>query len=236
MPDEAVALVTGAAGGIGAEVADMLSRRGFIVVGSDKAQPSSDVATGSRFYPMDITREPEVSATVARVVEELGRLDVVVAAAGVASRTELSDVTQEELEHVVGVNLFGSFYTVQAGYREMLRGGHGGRIIVLTSVAASVGGVFAGPHYVAAKAGLGGLVRSVARTGAPNGILVNAVAPGVTETSMTRDFPYNDEQFPLGRVGQPEDIAGAVSFLASDESAYITGTTLHVNGGVHFGC
>lgn len=235
MPAEGVALVTGAAGGICSAVASMLHRDGFVVAGTDRVEPSSPLPGVSRFDVADVTAEPEVRRTVEAVAAELGRLDAVVVGAGIASQTPLVDVTPPELEQILAVNLCGAFYTIQAAYRVMREQG-GGRIVVLSSLAAAVGGVFAGPHYVASKAAVEGLVRSVAKCGAPHRILVNAVAPGVTETAMTANFGYRDEQFPLGRVAQPDDIAGGVAFLCSDAARYVTGITLHVNGGMHFGC
>jgi 3-oxoacyl-[acyl-carrier protein] reductase len=235
LPAERVALVTGVAGGICSAVAAELSRDGFVVAGTDRVRPANGIPCLARFDAADITSESEVRQTVEAVADNFGRLDAVVVGAGIASQSELLSISPAELQQMVAVNLFGSFYTVQAAYRVMLRGG-GGRIVVISSLAAAVGGVFAGPHYVASKAAVEGLVRSVAKSGAAHQILVNAVAPGVTATEMTAEFGYRDDQFPLGRVAQPADIVGAIAFLCGDRAGYITGITLHVNGGTHFGC
>lgn len=235
MPAERVALVTGAAGAIAGRVAEALAHDGFLVAGTDRVDPSEPTPGVARHYVADITSAEEVHAMVDGVADELGPLAAVVAGAGVASQTGLLDVTAEALDRVLRVNVAGAFYTVQAAYRHFEAGGQGGRIVVISSLAASVGGVFAGPHYTASKAAVEGLVRSVAKSGAAAGILCNALAPGVTDTPMSADFGFRDEQFPLGRVAQPADIAGAAAFLCSDAARYITGITLHVNGGMYFG-
>jgi 3-oxoacyl-[acyl-carrier protein] reductase len=235
LPAERVALVTGAAGAIGGRIAELLARDGYTVAGTDVVAPPQPVPGVARHYLADVGRPDEIQAVVDRAVEDLGPLRAVVVAAGVASQRGLLDIDPDELDRVLRVNVVGAFFTVQAAYRHFEADGLGGRIVVLSSLAAAVGGVFAGPHYSASKAAVEGLVRSVAKSGAAKGILANTVAPGVTATPMTADFGYRDEQFPLGRVAQPDDIAGAVAYLCSDAARYMTGTTMHVNGGMYFG-
>lgn len=227
-------MVTGAAGAIGARIAELLAATGLIVVGCDRVAAPEPVPGVSQHHILDITSHDDVQATFDQIADEHGQIYAVVANAGVASQTKLLDITPAELDRVMRVNVTGTFYTVQAAFRHLQRGG-GGRIVAVSSLAASVGGVFAGPHYTASKAAVEGIVRAVAREGAASGILINALAPGVTATPMTADFGYRDEQFPLGRVAQPDDIAGAAVFLCSDAARYMTGTTIHVNGGMYFG-
>jgi 3-oxoacyl-[acyl-carrier protein] reductase len=230
-----VAVVTGVAGGICSRIAELLIDDGFTVVGLDRSDvpPRSSGLAGYR--NVDISNSAELNAAMDEIVTEFGGLDAVIAGAGVASQKKLLEVSEEELERVLSINVIGTFFTVQAAYRHFAQNGRGGRIVVISSLAASVGGVFAGPHYSASKAAVEGLVRAVAKEGARQQILINAVAPGVTATPMTTEFGYSDDQFPLGRVAQPDDIAGAAIFLCSDSARYITGITMHVNGGMYFG-
>jgi len=233
LPAERVALITGAAGGIGRAVVKRLAQDGFTVVATDVA-PQADLEGAAEYRPADITDPAAIAALVEGVVAGHGRLDAVLAGAGVASQLQLLDVDPDEFDRMYDVNVKGAFFTVQAAVKAM-QGNGGGRIVVISSLGAAVGGVFAGPHYVSSKAAVEGLVRSVARTGAPDGILVNALAPGVTDTQMTAEFGWKHEQFPLGRAGTPEDMAGAASYLFGPDASWVTGITLHVNGGVHFG-
>lgn len=233
MPADRVALVTGAGGAIGGRIAARLAADGFTVVGTDlQDAPPADAAFDA-YHRADVAEAGAIDRIVAAVVEAFGRLDAAVAAAGIVSRSGILDTSPEELDQAFDVNAKGCFYTVQAAYRQMVDGG-GGRIVAIGSLAASVGGVFAGPAYSASKAAVEGLVRSAAKSGAEHGILVNVVAPGVTESPMTADFGWRHEEFPLGRAGRPDDMAGAVAFLCSPDSAYITGTRIDVNGGTYF--
>lgn len=233
MPAERVALITGGAGGIGRAVVKRLARDGWTVVATDVA-PEAEVEGAAEYRATDISDPAAIAALVKGVVADHGHLDGVLAGAGVASQLKLLEVEPDEFDRMFDVNVKGVFFTVQAAVKAM-QGNGGGRIVVVSSLGAAVGGLFAGPHYVSSKAAVEGLVRSVAKTGAADGILVNALAPGVTDTQMTAEFGWKHDQFPLGRAGTPEDIAGAASYLFSDDASWVTGITLHVNGGIHFG-
>lgn len=234
MPGERTALVTGAAGAIGGRICAALDAAGFAVVGVDLASSAPDVECLAAYHALDVAKPGAVASAVEETVHERGRLDAAVAAAGVATRASLLETTPEELDRVLAVNVAGCFYTVQAAFGVMAGAG-GGRIVTIGSLAAAVGGVFAGPAYSASKAAVEGLTRAVAKAGAADGVLANTVAPGVTESPMTADFGWRGEQFPLGRVAVPDDIAGVVAFLCSDAAAYVTGTTIHVDGGARLG-
>jgi 3-oxoacyl-[acyl-carrier protein] reductase len=163
-----------------------------------------------------------------------GRLDILVTAAGVYGRTTgIDDLDEDELEAVLAVNLKGALWCVQAALPMMRQ--HGGSIVCIGSVAGKVGGVLAGPHYVASKGAVHALVKWVARTQAVHGVRANGVAPGAVETEMIRGKGYTPDYCPLGRLGRPEDVAQAVLFLASPASDYVTGTVLDVNGGYFMG-
>jgi 3-oxoacyl-[acyl-carrier protein] reductase len=174
--------------------------------------------------------------SVGRAIESAGRrgaIEVLVTAAGVYGSTAgIEDLDEEEVDRVLAVNLKGTLWMVQAVLPSMLERG-GGKIVCIGSVAGKVGGVLAGPHYVASKGGIHALVKWVAKVGAPHGVYANAIAPGAIETEMITGKGYQPDYCPLGRLGQPEDIAEAVLFLASPASNYITGTVLDVNGGYY---
>jgi NAD(P)-dependent dehydrogenase (short-subunit alcohol dehydrogenase family) len=171
-----------------------------------------------------------VSRAVAQATD---RLDILVACAGMGfSGPLLPD--DAHWDRVIDTNLTGTFVTLRAAW-PMLKASGQGRVVVITSMGAYRGGFHFGPQYNASKAGLIGLVRHFALHGGPDGIVVNAVAPGFIETPFVAGLPYDAGAIPLGRLGQPEDVAEPVVFLCSQAARYVTGTVLHVNGGVFFG-
>jgi len=240
---ERVALVTGASRGIGAATAIRLATDGFAVAAnylSRKAQADETIraieASGGRAVAIraDVSRSSEVERMVAEAVSAFGRLDVLVNNAGVYERASLGDTTPQDWDRRLATNLSSCFYAARAAVPEMRKVG-GGRLVNVTSQIAFRGTAH-GADYAAAKAGIVGLTKALALELAPQGILVNAIAPGSIETDILDvDTPADRTRrlraIPLGRVGTPQEIAAAVAFLASDDASYITGQVIHVNGG-----
>jgi 3-oxoacyl-[acyl-carrier protein] reductase len=166
-------------------------------------------------------------------MKEFGKIDILVSNAGVMGKTGIpvENISLRDWDFHLNINLKGSFLFCQAVWPIMIKQGRG-KIICIGSIAGKIGGVLAGPDYCASKGGIHAMVKCLAKKGASSGIYVNAIAPGPLRTAMTKDEPYKDEMVPLGRLGEPEDIAEAILFLASSASNFITGTVLDVNGGL----
>ena len=243
-----VALVTGAARGIGKAIADVFAANGARVVYADidiaAAEQSAAKARGSEAMLLDVTDESHVNRVMGAIGRVLGRLDILVNNAGVntlAHRVPIDQFPRDEWDRLLNVDLNGVFLMSQAAARVMLAQG-GGRIINITSVAGLVP-LRLQCAFVAAKAGVVNLTRAMALELGPRGVLVNAVAPGSTLTEGTRKLFYGEDgkfkdsvqrlldHIPLGRPAQPEEIAHAVLFLAAPESSYINGHVLTVDGG-----
>jgi len=240
-----VVLVAGAGGGIGGAGAAGLGREGAAVVCADiDAAAAEATATQIRgangraaALGLDVRDRPAVEAAVAMTVREFGRLDVLLDCVGVSQTASFLDLDPGEWDRVIAINLTGMFHLGQAAARQMVRQGVGGSIINVTSQLAEV----ARPEraaYVASKGGGRSLTHAMALELAPHGIRVNAIAPGPTLTGLTRASYADPErrratiaQIPLGRMGEPDDIVGAILYLASDESRWVTGSTVTVDGG-----
>jgi NAD(P)-dependent dehydrogenase (short-subunit alcohol dehydrogenase family) len=240
-----VALVAGAGGGIGGAGAEALASEGAAVACADIDAAAAE-ATAARIraagrrataIALDVRDRAAVDAAVAATVREFERLDVLLDSAGVSHGRNFLDLDHSDWERVIAVNLTGMFHLGQAAARQMVRQGGGGSIINVTSQLAEV----ARPEraaYVASKGGGRSLTHGMALDLAVHGIRVNAIAPGPTLTGLTR-ASYADParrratiaQIPLGRLGDPQDLVGAILFLASDESRWMTGSTLTVDGG-----
>ena len=236
-----VALVTGASRGIGQAIADRLVTNGFYVVGtatsSDGAQGiSGRLGHGGEGRVLEVT-DPAVVADLAKSLIEADKSPlVVVNNAGITKDALMLRMKPEDWRAVIDTNLT-SIYTVVSAFIKPMAKARMGRIINISSVVGSMGN--AGQvNYAAAKAGLEGMTRALAREFGSRAITVNAVAPGFIETDMTHVLPASQKeallsQIPLGRLGSAEEVAGTVAFLASEEASYVTGTTLHVNGGMY---
>ena len=246
-----VALVTGAASGIGAATARVFAEAGADLAlawyppdGHDIAPVVAAVEAAGRravVAEVDVTRTVDVDALVHRAVDELGGLHVVVANAGIARKVELADLDDAAWDLVLDVDLNGAWRCFRAALPHMQRAGFG-RLIATSSVAGTVSAWPQHSHYAAAKAGMVGLVRSLAVEFGPDGITANAVAPGVIRTPQALD-PVNSlgpdgvdaaaAKIPAGRVGTPEDIAYVYQFLASEQASYVNGQLLVVDGARH---
>jgi 3-oxoacyl-[acyl-carrier protein] reductase len=238
-----VALVTGASRGIGRAIAARLAERGATVVAAargDNATACADALTAAghraEAITLDVTDAAAVEAAPGDIVKRLGRLDIVVSNAGITRDQLLMRMKREDWDTVLATNLTATFLLTQAAMRPMLRQ-KSGRIIAISSVVGQTGNA-GQSNYAAAKAGLIGFAKALAREVASRSITVNVVAPGMIETEMTRAIAEKAQidwatQIPLGRLGTVDEVAAAVSFLASDEASYITGHVLAVNGGMY---
>lgn len=236
-----VALVTGAARGIGRAIAARLQREGAVVVINDILKDELEAAlaagVGAMAIPADVSVRAQVQAMVDQVTERYGRLDIMVNNAGVEPKASLLEMTDEQWNHTIAVNLTGVFLGTQIAARHMVARGGGGRIIQIASIA---GKNFLADraNYCASKAGVIGFTREAARELAPYGITVNAVCPGVIETEMTAASRANPammekwmREIPARRLGNVDEVAGLVAFLAGPDAEYITGQALNVDGG-----
>jgi 3-oxoacyl-[acyl-carrier protein] reductase len=241
-----VAIVTGASRGIGKAIALELGHRGAIVVGTATTefgaerirQELESAGIKGRGLRLDVTEPASVDAAVQDVVKREGNPAVLVNNAGITRDNLLMRMKSEEWDVIIETNLSSVYRLSKAVLRGMMKA-RSGRIINITSVVGATGNA-GQSNYAAAKAGVIGFTKSLAREVGSRGITVNAVAPGFIDTDMTRGLaPEQREallkEIPLDRLGQVEDIATAVAFLASEQAAYITGTTLHVNGGMYMG-
>ncbi len=239
-----IVLVTGGARGIGQAIALALAQPGLtiylndVVLGEEAARTKQEVeakGAAARLVEFDVADAAAVNQGVDQLVKEAGRLDILVNNAGITRDNLIVRMKETEWDAVLGVNLKGAFNCIRAASRPMVKQ-RAGRIINISSVV----GVMGNPgqaNYVASKAGLIGLTKTVARELASRNITVNAVAPGFIQTEMTETLPEATRQLmlaqiPLGRFGTAEEVAQAVAFLASDAAAYLTGQVIHVNGGM----
>ena len=242
--DGRVALVTGASRGIGRAIAQRLAAEGAIVYAGarDTAKLGEAVGEiagggGKAFaVALDVADRASVDAALKAVLDAQGRIDCLVNNAGITRDNLMLRMKAEEWDQVLATNLTGTFLCTQAVLKPMIRQ-RSGRIVNVTSVVGLTGNA-GQANYAASKAGIVGFTKSVAREVASRAITVNAVAPGFIETDMTGAMTDKAKEaittsIPLGRVGQPADIAAAVAFLVSDEAAYITGQVLGVDGGFH---
>ncbi|MDD3517050.1 MAG: 3-oxoacyl-ACP reductase FabG [Chromatiales bacterium] len=239
-----IALVTGASRGIGKAIALTLAQRGATVVGTATTESGAEaigkyLSEGGhhgRGMMLNVTDGESVEAVVKQIEADLGAVTILVNNAGITRDNLLMRMKDEEWNDILDTNLTSIYRVTKACLRAMMKA-RKGRIVNISSVVGASGNA-GQTNYAAAKAGMFGFTKSLAREVGSRGITVNAVAPGFIDTDMTRGLPDAQRdallgQIPLGRLGRPEEIAAAVAFLASPEAAYISGETLHVNGGMY---
>jgi 3-oxoacyl-[acyl-carrier protein] reductase len=240
--NDQIALVTGASRGIGQAIAAQLAESGARVIGTATSEEGAARITaqlgpsGGRGVVLDVDSATDADALVDSIQKEHGALHILVNNAGITRDTLALRMKDDDWASVIETDLSAVFRLCRAVMRGMLRARHG-RIINVTSVVGSSGNA-GQANYCAAKAGVAGMTRALAREVGSRGVTVNCVAPGFIDTDMTRALSEQQTQallaqIPIGRLGQPHDVAAAVLFLASAEAGYITGTTLHVNGGMY---
>ena len=237
------ALITGAGRGIGKTIAVKLAESGINIAIADMNPVSDDVVreieeygTKCLAFQLDVTDVELVDSVVKKIIDETGGIHILVNNAGITKDNLFMRMKPEQWSQVIDVNLNGVFHVTKAVIRTMVKQ-HSGRIINISSVVGFSGNP-GQVNYSSTKSGLIGFTKSLSREVGTRGITVNAVAPGFINTAMTQALNESQQQailsqIPLGRMGEAEDIANAVAFLASEEASYITGTVLHVNGGMY---
>ncbi|MFN4263136.1 MAG: 3-oxoacyl-ACP reductase FabG [Thioalkalivibrionaceae bacterium] len=235
-----VALVTGASRGIGAAIATKLIDRGFFVVGTATSSAGAQEITQrlgehGLGIEMDVTVEASVDGALERIQNSIGQIEALVNNAGITRDGLFMRMKPSDWKAVIDTNLTSAAMLTQKVVKPMMKARRG-RIVLVGSVVGATGNA-GQTNYAAAKAGLAGFARALAREVGSRGVTVNTVAPGFIDTDMTRGLPDSVRDalltsIPLGRLGRPEEVAACVAFLASDAGSYITGETLHVNGGM----
>ena len=244
MLDERLVLVTGATRGIGKAIALTLGGAGATVIGTATTESGADNITkvfaenkiSGKGIALDVTDNDQISYLGESIKKDFGSIDILVNNAGITRDNILLRMKEDEWEDIINTNLSSIFKMSKSVLRGMIKK-RSGRIISITSVVGAMGNA-GQSNYGAAKAGIIGFTKSLAREVGVRGITVNAIAPGFIETDMTDSLPDDQKdalasQIPMGRLGTPDEIAQAVLFLASDGGSYITGQTLHVNGGMY---
>ena len=237
-----VAIVTGGSGGIGLASARALAAEGARVVlgdlnGDAVAAAAAELGPGvAQAVTADVSQAAGAQSLIDAALQHFGRLDVLVASAGIYRATRLEEISVEEWDLLLAVNLRGVFLTAQAALRVMTPQ-RSGRVIALGSLAGQVGGLAASAAYASSKGGVIALTKSLARSAGPHGVTVNCVNPGVIDSPMTAGWPAEDlarltAATPLGRTGTVEEVAAVVLFLASDAASFVHGAHVDVNGGI----
>ena len=244
MLDGKLVLVTGASRGIGKAIALTLGRAGATVIGTATTESGSDNISkifadnkvSGKGMKLNVTDNEQIASLIKSVNEDFGSIDILINNAGITRDNILLRMKEDEWEDIINTNLSSLYKMSKSVLRGMIKK-RSGRIISITSVVGAMGNA-GQSNYAAAKAGMIGFTKSLAREVGVRGITVNAVAPGFIETDMTSNLPDEQKealasQIPMGRLGTPDEVANAVLFLAGDSGSYITGQTLHVNGGMY---
>ena len=244
MLDGKLVLVTGASRGIGKAIALTLGRAGATVIGTATTESGSDNISkifadnkvSGKGIKLNVTDNEQIASLIKSVNEDFGSIDILINNAGITRDNILLRMKEDEWEDIINTNLSSLYKMSKSVLRGMIKK-RSGRIISITSVVGVMGNA-GQSNYAAAKAGMIGFTKSLAREVGVRGITVNAVAPGFIETDMTSNLPGEQKealasQIPMGRLGTPDEVANAVLFLAGDSGSYITGQTLHVNGGMY---
>lgn len=234
-----IAIVTGAARGIGREIAITLAEAGANIVaidinleGANKVMKEiANKKRGGLAVKVDVSLKKDVDFMIKEVLKKFSTIDILINNAGICYLRPFDEISENEWDRVMAINLKGTFLCCQA-VLPIMKEKNRGCIINLTSLAAKTGGMLVGAHYSASKAGVTSLTKSLAKYAAKYGINVNAVSPGFINTEMTKDFNYDVNTVPLGRLGTPTDVAKVVRFLTSEDAKYITGEIIDVDGGV----
>jgi 3-oxoacyl-[acyl-carrier protein] reductase len=232
-----VALITGATGGIGAAIAKKMKQAGATVVVSGRNVTKMESEFGDEYIkiPCDLATEGGAVELIMETIERAGKIDILINNAGITKDTLLMRMTDEQFEDVINTNLRSCFKMCRAAIMPMMKNRYG-RIINMASIIGVIGGA-GQANYAASKGGMIAMTKSIAAEVASRGITANAIAPGFIKTPMTDVLPEELKktylaQIPSGRFGEPEDIANACVFLASEEASYINGQVLHINGGM----
>jgi len=237
LPGSPVALVTGAAGGLGRAAVAKLRERGMRVFAADRALAEIPCGAPVAVMSMDVTAEAAVVACIDRVLDDWGRLDHVIHLAGCAGAGPLTSVTREEWQRVIDTNLTSAFLLAKAAHGAP-KATRGSLILTASTNGLNGGSSLSGPAYAVAKAGLINLTRYLAKEWAPEGIRVNCLAPGPIDTPMvTGRFSSEvltalQASVPLGRIGDPKDVAHAIDYLTSPAASFVTGTVMNLSGGL----
>lgn len=243
--DGKTAIVTGAAKGLGKSMSIGLAKEGAIVLICDidvneakkTAEEIVNMGLIAKAVKMDVSNKTDIENAVREILNEWGKIDILVNNAGIVGRTNIFDTTEQEIDRILNINLKGVIFCSQIVAKSMIENKYG-KIVNIASVAAKIGGgLFGTSIYAASKGGVISLTKGYAKELAPYGITVNAIAPGSIDTPLTtngrteEDLRNSAKKIPLGRRGRSEELEGAAVFLASDESSFITGATIDVNGG-----
>ena len=238
-----VVVLTGGNGGIGAATGDLFLKRGAKVVSTDISFPSVDLSEidfrkNLVSVGLDVTNSNEVAQIMDRIIEECGGIDVVVNGAGILTTKPILEIDEGQFDRVLAINLKGTFFVCQSALKHMIKR-RTGSIVNISSLSGKIGGIIAGADYSASKAAVICLTKSFAKAGAPYSVRVNSIAPGGINTSMVdqyyEKFPESIKdsiaEHPFKRLGEPIEVANTILFLTSEESSYITGACIDVNGG-----
>ena len=230
-----VALITGGSGGMGRAVANVFASAGARVIATDLSE-REEIGAGIEYRRYDVTARADTDKVIDAVLAAHGKVDILVLCAGIIARTPLAQSTDEEWNAMLSVNVMGVVNPARKLFPIMCERGFG-KILACGSIAAKNGGVASGPAYVASKSAVHGMMRWMAKAGAPHGVYANTLAPGPVETAMwasvtSNKAPSANATVPLGRYGNADDIAQAALFLCSPASNWITGTSLDISGGM----